>query len=58
MYFTRFNVIFPIVHEPTFVAKECDWFLLLNIFAIGSLLIGTPDAIEQVSGQPLVGNHT
>jgi len=36
------------MHEATFVLKDCGPFLLLNMVAIGSLFIGTNDAVDKV----------
>ncbi|ETS87829.1 hypothetical protein PFICI_01657 [Pestalotiopsis fici W106-1] len=46
-YFTRFNPTFPVLHRPTFVFKECSPSLLLNAIALGSLFIGTEDAVSK-----------
>lgn len=47
MFFTRFNRTFPILHQPTFVLSDCTHPLLLNAIAIGSLYLGTPDAVAK-----------
>ncbi|KAF2664153.1 hypothetical protein BT63DRAFT_483601 [Microthyrium microscopicum] len=47
MYFTRFNRTFPILHQPTFVLNDCTHPLLLNAIALGSLYLGTPDAVAK-----------
>ncbi len=36
------------MHEATFELKDCGPFLLLNMVAIGSLFIGTTDAVDKV----------
>ncbi|KAK9419537.1 putative Alpha/Beta hydrolase protein [Seiridium unicorne] len=46
-YFTRFNPTFPVLHRPTFVFRECSPSLLLNAIALGSLFIGTEDAVSK-----------
>jgi len=51
MFFTKFIPILPIIHQPTFVYRDCSAHLLLNAIAIGSLFLGTEDAIVKVSGQ-------
>jgi hypothetical protein len=47
-YFARVNTVFPVLHRPTFVFRECSPSLLLNAIALGSLFIGTEDAILKV----------
>ncbi|KAL5622426.1 hypothetical protein FOBRF1_001676 [Fusarium oxysporum] len=42
-YFSHFN-IYPILHRPTFVYRDCSPSLILNAIALGSLFIGTDDA--------------
>ncbi|KAK6076840.1 hypothetical protein SCUP234_06909 [Seiridium cupressi] len=46
-YFARFNPTFPVLHRPTFVFRECSPSLLLNAIALGSLFIGTEDAVSK-----------
>lgn len=46
-YFTRFNPTFPVLHRPTFVFRECSPSLLLNAIALGSLFIGTEEAVSK-----------
>ncbi|KAI0136210.1 C2H2 type zinc finger domain protein [Xylariales sp. AK1849] len=46
-YFIRVNPMFPVLHRPTFVFRECSPSLLLNAIALGSLFIGTEDAISK-----------
>jgi Fungal specific transcription factor domain len=48
LFFARFNPTFPIMHEATFLLKDCGPFLLLNMVAIGSLFVGTSDAVGKV----------
>jgi hypothetical protein len=48
MFFSKFVPIFPIIHRPTFVYRECSAPVLLNAIALGSLFLGTPDAILKV----------
>ncbi|KAJ5432823.1 uncharacterized protein N7458_011979 [Penicillium daleae] len=44
--FFRFIVpMFPVIHQPTFVFRDCPPPLLLNAIALGALFLGTPDAI-------------
>ncbi|KAF1814246.1 hypothetical protein P152DRAFT_412867 [Eremomyces bilateralis CBS 781.70] len=45
MFFTQVNCVFPIIHRPTFVFRECSAPLLLNAIALGSLFLGGKDAI-------------
>ncbi|KAN0120296.1 Fungal specific transcription factor domain containing protein [Hyaloscypha variabilis] len=47
MYFTRFNPIFPLLHGPTFQPSAKNSLLLLSICSVGSLFIGSADAIAQ-----------
>jgi hypothetical protein len=47
MYFRRFNRTFPILHEPTFVLSDCTHPLLLNAIALGSLYLGSNDAVAK-----------
>jgi hypothetical protein len=51
MFFTKFIPILPVIHQPTFVYRDCSAHLLLNAFALGSLFLGTEDATVKVSGQ-------
>ncbi|KEF54828.1 uncharacterized protein A1O9_09270 [Exophiala aquamarina CBS 119918] len=44
LFFTRFLTTFPLVHKPTFHARECRPTLLLNMLALGSSFIGSSDA--------------
>jgi hypothetical protein len=48
LFFSRFNPVFPILHEPTWTLQSTIPFLSLNMAAIGSLFIGTEDAVEKV----------
>ncbi|KAL5592042.1 hypothetical protein FOVSG1_010931 [Fusarium oxysporum f. sp. vasinfectum] len=48
-YFSHFNIYFPILHRPTFVFRDCSPSLILNAIALGSLFIGTDDAVSEVS---------
>jgi hypothetical protein len=48
-YFSHFNIYFPILHRPTFVYRDCSPSLILNAIALGSLFIGTNDAVHGVS---------
>ncbi|SPJ71013.1 uncharacterized protein FTOL_00741 [Fusarium torulosum] len=44
-YFSHFNIYLPILHRPTFVFRDCSPSLILNAIALGSLFIGTDDAV-------------
>ncbi|KAH7469807.1 hypothetical protein FOMA001_g14077 [Fusarium oxysporum f. sp. matthiolae] len=46
-YFSHFNIYFPILHRPTFVFRDCSPSLILNAIALGSLFIGTDDAVSE-----------
>ncbi|KAF5962972.1 C2H2 type zinc finger domain-containing protein [Fusarium bulbicola] len=45
-YFSYFNIYFPILHRPTFIYRDCSPSLILNAIALGSLFIGTEDAVK------------
>ncbi|PKS13185.1 hypothetical protein jhhlp_000530 [Lomentospora prolificans] len=45
MFFTKFVPIFPVIHRPTFVFRDCSAPLLLNAVALGSLFLGRKDAL-------------
>jgi hypothetical protein len=48
--FFRFIVpMFPVIHQPTFVFRDCPPPLLLNAIALGALFLGTTDANLKVS---------
>lgn len=47
MFFDRFVPIFPIMHRPTFVYRDCSHPLLLNAIAIGSLYLGPEDSVAK-----------
>lgn len=47
MFFDRFIPIFPIMHRPTFVYRDCSHPLLLNAIAIGSLYLGPEDSVAR-----------
>ena len=49
LFFTHFSPVLPLLHKPTFVARDCGSTLLLNILALGSLFVGTKDAVSRVS---------
>ena len=49
LFFTRFLTAFPILHKPTFVTNDCSSTLLLNMLALGSVFIGSTDAVRRVS---------
>ena len=49
LFFTHFSPILPLLHKPTFVVRDCGSTLLLNILALGSLFVGTKDAVSRVS---------
>lgn len=38
-YFSQFELVFPLLHKPTFRIKECTAPLLLNMLALGSLFV-------------------
>lgn len=46
-FFDRFIPIFPVMHRPTFVYRDCSHQLLLNAIAIGSLYLGPSDSIAK-----------
>lgn len=46
-YFSHFNPYFPILHRPTFVFRDCSPSLILNAIALGSLYMGTDDAVSK-----------
>lgn len=50
MFFEKFISIFPVIHRPTFVFRDCSAPVLLNAIALGSLFLGRNDAIEKVPG--------
>lgn len=41
--------MFPVIHQPTFVFRDCPPPLLLNAIALGALFLGTTDANSKVS---------
>ncbi|KAG9234663.1 C2H2 type zinc finger domain protein [Amylocarpus encephaloides] len=45
VFFHRFILTFPFLHEATFSIRESSYPLLLNIVALGSLFVGAKDAI-------------
>lgn len=47
MFFSTFEPMLPVIHQPTFVFQQCSPALLLNAIAIGSLFLGTKQASEQ-----------
>lgn len=47
MYFSHFHPIFPVVHEATFRPRSWNILLLISMCSIGSLFIGSPEAISQ-----------
>lgn len=46
-FFDRFIPIFPVMHRPTFVYRDCSHQLLLNAIALGSLYLGPSDSIAK-----------
>jgi hypothetical protein len=48
MFFSTFVPMLPVIHQPTFVFRECSPPLLLNAIAIGSLFLGTKEASTKV----------
>jgi hypothetical protein len=51
-FFTIFLPTFPIIHRPTFHARDCGSPLLLNMLALGSSFIGSKEARARVSTPP------
>ena len=49
LFFTRFLSALPIIHKPTFHARDCGATLLLNMLALGSTFIGSKEATLRVS---------
>lgn len=49
LFFTRFLATFPLVHKPTFHARDCGPTLLLNMLALGSAFIVSKEATTKVS---------
>ena len=49
MFFVRFIPTFPVLHQATFVFRDCAHPLLFNAVAIGSLYLGPSDAVTKVS---------
>ncbi len=47
VFFEKFTPSFPVLHKPTFLARESSSPLLLNIIALGSLFVGAKDAIHK-----------
>jgi hypothetical protein len=47
MYFAHFQPVFPVVHEATFRPRSSNILLLISMCSIGSLFIGSPEAIVQ-----------
>jgi hypothetical protein len=47
MYFTRFNEILPIIHQPTFRPSVKRSLLLLSICSMGCLFLGSSHATQQ-----------
>ncbi|KAJ5289792.1 ATPase inhibitor, partial [Penicillium atrosanguineum] len=45
MFFKNVIPMFPIIHQPTFVFRDCPSPLLLNAIALGALFLGTLDAV-------------
>lgn len=48
-FFTSFLPTFPVVHKPTFHARDCGSTVLLNMLALGSSFIGSQEARVRVS---------
>jgi hypothetical protein len=57
MFFSNFIPMFPVVHQPTFVFRECSPPLLLNAIAIGSMFLGTKEASTKVQMLALHFEH-
>jgi hypothetical protein len=49
MFFDKFVPIFPVIHRPTFLLRDCSAPVLLNAIALGSLFLGKEESIEKVS---------
>ncbi|KAJ5611116.1 C2H2 type zinc finger domain protein, partial [Penicillium lagena] len=47
MFFSKLIPIFPVLHRATFVFKDFQAPILLNAIALGSLFLGSPDAISK-----------
>ncbi|KAK3051370.1 hypothetical protein LTR09_007393 [Extremus antarcticus] len=45
LYFERFHPIFPIIHKATFRPKRSNAFILLSMSTIGSLFLGSEEAV-------------
>jgi hypothetical protein len=57
LFFTCFLPTFPLLHKPTFHARECSPTLLLNILALGSSFIDSEAAtlkVSQISFQTII----
>ena len=48
MFFSRFVQVFPVVHQATFLLRDCTPPLLLNVIALGSLFVATEGAVVMV----------
>jgi hypothetical protein len=48
MFFDKFVPIFPVIHRPTFLLRDCSAPVLLNAIALGSLFLGKEESIEKV----------
>ncbi|KAL1861039.1 hypothetical protein Plec18170_001554 [Paecilomyces lecythidis] len=46
-FFEQVTPCFPVIHEPTFQMRESVPPLLLNIFALGSLFVSLPGALQK-----------
>lgn len=47
VFFDKFMPSFPVLHKPTFLARETSHPLLLNIIALGSLFVAAKDAVPK-----------
>ncbi|OBT60758.1 hypothetical protein VE03_10869 [Pseudogymnoascus sp. 23342-1-I1] len=47
VFFDKFMPCFPVLHKPTFLARETSHPLLLNIIALGSLSVAAKDAVPK-----------
>lgn len=47
VFFDKFMPSFPVLHKPTFLARETSHPLLLNIISLGSLFVAAEDAVTK-----------
>ena len=48
MFLTRSIHAMPMVHSPTFVSRDCDHPLLLNMIVLGSMFIAGEETVATV----------